>query len=477
MSEKCWQKISGKAAVATWVETETAQSDFGDERLAKRFHQLLSTMGGSMGDSIPLACADWANTKAAYRFLSNDRVNEYDILSGHFQSTRERSEAINGPLLVLHDTTEFSYQREQSDKVGIINTIKSGHRYGSVRYITTCGILMHSSLAITPEGLPLGISAVKFWTRDKFKGTAALKRHVNPTRIPIETKESIRWLENMHQTTQLLGSPERLVHIGDRESDIYELFCEAEKLGTRFLVRTAVNRLAGEGDTTVEAMMKASPIDGWHPIDVHDSKGGIEKATLAIKYKTMTIQPPIGKEKSYPPLTLTVINAKERNAPAHRKKIDWKLVTNLSVRSFEEAVAKLGWYAMRWKIEVYHKILKSGCRAEESKLRTAQRLANLIALFSILSWRVFWITMLNRVAPKASAGIAFTRREIDILASIAGGRSFCSISSCVCLLARLGGYLARANDPPPGNMVIWRGLTRLADIEFGTSLQVRNMGN
>ena len=231
-----------------------------------------------MGDSIPLACADWANTKAAYRFLSNERVNEHDILSGHFQSTRERAEAVDGPLLVLHDTTEFSHDRNRPEKIGVINTIKSGHRYGGTRYIITCGILMHSSLAITPEGLPLGIGAVTFWTRDKCKGTAALKRHVNPTRIPIETKESIRWLENMRQTTQLLGAPERLVHIGDRESDIDELFCAAAALGTRFLVRTAVNRLVGEGGTTVEAIMTASSLDGWHAIDVENGNGGTERA-------------------------------------------------------------------------------------------------------------------------------------------------------------------------------------------------------
>src|SRR5580704_17581216 len=113
-------------------------------------------------------------------------------------------------------------------------------------------------------------------------------------------------------------------------------------------------------------MMKAAPINGWHVIDVQDGERRVEKVKLAITYKTMTIRPPVGKEKRYPALTLTVIHARERDAPAHRKKIDWKLVTNLPVHNFEEAVAKLGWYAMRWKIEVYHKILKSGCRAEES---------------------------------------------------------------------------------------------------------------
>ena len=106
---------------------------------------------------------------------------------------------------------------------------------------------MHSSLVMTREGLPLGLAAIKFWNRDKFHGANALKRRINPTRVPIEKKESIRWLENLRQATELLGDPKRCVHIGDRESDIYELFCLAQELDTHFLVRTCVDRLAGEG--------------------------------------------------------------------------------------------------------------------------------------------------------------------------------------------------------------------------------------
>lgn len=104
---------------------------------------------------------------------------------------------------------------------------------------------MHSSLAVTVEGLPLGLAPVKFWNREKFKGTAQLKRKINPTRVPIEAKESIRWLDNLRQSLALFGEPERGIHIGDRESDIYELFCLARDLGTHFVVRTVVDRLAG----------------------------------------------------------------------------------------------------------------------------------------------------------------------------------------------------------------------------------------
>jgi Transposase DDE domain len=256
--------------------------------------------------------------------------------------------------------------------------------------------MMHSSLAVTTDGLPLGLGAVKFWTRDKFKGTAALKRKVNPTRVPIEHKESIRWLENLRRSTALMDDPGQCVHIGDRESDIYELFCAAQEAGTHFLIRTCVDRLAGDGNHTIADDMAEVRVKGLHRMEVRDKDGNPQKATLEIRYRKIRVLPPIGKQKRYPTLTLTVIHAEERGTPAGREKITWKLITDLPVRSRRGAVEKIKWYALRWKIEVFHKVLKSGCKAEEAKLRTAQRLTNLIALFCILSWRVFWMTMLNR---------------------------------------------------------------------------------
>ena len=154
-------------------------------------------------------------------------------------------------------------------------------------------------------GLPLGLCAVKFWTRDKFKGTAALKRKINPTRVPIEKKESIRWLENLKQSTELLDDPGRCIHIGDRESDIYELFCTAQEVGTHFLVRTCVDRLAGDGNHTVADEMDVTSVKGLHRIEVRDGKGDLEEAILEIRYRRIRILPPVGKQKRYPALTLT----------------------------------------------------------------------------------------------------------------------------------------------------------------------------
>jgi hypothetical protein len=192
----------------SWIDREIAGCEFEDVRLGRRFRNLLEQICDAVGESIPLACQDWANTKAAYRFLANDRVNEEDILSGHFQASRDRFASSKGFIFVLHDTTEFSFQRESREAIGVTFNVNSGRdKAGRLRSHTVCGILMHSSLAVTSEGLPLGLAAVKFWTRKKFKGTAALKKRVNLTRIPIEKKESIRWLENLKQSTTTLGDP------------------------------------------------------------------------------------------------------------------------------------------------------------------------------------------------------------------------------------------------------------------------------
>lgn len=460
-----------------WSHGEIDESAFSDARLGRRCGDLLCRLSDRMGGTIPLACQDWASTKAAYRFFSNPKVEEGDILAGHFDATRQRFAVTDGPILVLQDTTEFTYQRRNSHAVGFTKSVNSGRdKAGRLRHHTVCGILMHSSLVVTEDGLPLGLAAVKFWNRDKFKGTAQLKRKINPTRVPIEAKESVRWLDNLRQSMTLLGQPDRCVHVGDRESDIYELYCLAKDLGTHFVVRTVVDRLAGNGDHTVKSEMREEPIAGTHSIEVRGDNDTVEQVTLDIQYKRILVRPPIGKQKRYPALDLTVIHASEVGAPPGRKPVLWKLVTDLEVSSLEEAIEKIRWYAMRWKIEVFHKVLKSGCRAEDARLRTADRLANLVALFCIVSWRVLWMTMMARAAPDASPAIAFTTSEINILDRLVGDSGNRrakrgTIQLYLTKLARLGGYLARTSDPPPGNTVVWRGLRRLADIQIGVGLE------
>lgn len=337
---------------------------------------------------------------------------------------------------------------------------------------------MHSSLVVTTEGLPLGLAAVKFWTRKQFKGTDALRRKVNFTRLPIEEKESYKWLENLGQATALLNGPAGCVHVGDRESDIFELFCAAEEMGTKFLVRTCADRRAQDEGTTIHRVMRRVEVKGIHEIEVQDKDGKKDKATLEIKYETIRVLPPVAKQAACPAMELTVIHARETSQPRRRQRLEWKLMTNLPVQTLEDALEKIRWYTLRWKIELFHKILKTGCRAEQAKLRTAERLSRLIAVFCILSWRVFWMTMVQRTAPESGAEAAITPQEKMILDKLFGTpETSDSLSTYLTRIARLGGYLARASDAPPGNTVMWRGLSRLTDIQLGFLLAKGDVGN
>ncbi|MBN9518549.1 hypothetical protein J0H58_08535 [bacterium] len=187
---------------------------------------------------------------------------------------------------------------------------------------------------------------------------------------------------------------------------------------------------------------------------------------------------------------LTVVHAHERGTPAGREPIRWKLLTDLPVGDLAAAVEKLDGYALRWEIETDHKVLKSGCRAEPATLRTAERLTNLLAVLCVVGCRAFWLTMVNRTAPDAPPEIVLTAAEIAVLDRMATGTAPEAEASSpgtpeppravphyLRAIARLGGYLGRKNDPPPGNMVIWRGLTRLADILLGFELRTEVVGN
>ena len=318
----------------SWVDEETAECDLGDARLNRRLGTMLEALGERPGKSLPTAFQDWSNTKAAYRFFANEDVSEDKILEGHFAASALRIQATDGPILILQDTTEFSFKRSAPEKIGFTK-VSSGRKQKEGRHQkhAICGLLMHASLAITADGLPLGLTAAKFWSRDKFKGTTALKRKINPTRVPIEQKESMRWLDNLRRSSERTGVQERCVHIGDRESDIYELYCLAQDLGTRFLVRSCIDRLAEDGKTTIAQVMAAVQPSGTHEIQFRDAQGKDQHAVLSIKHATMTVRPPIGKQKKYRHHQLQVIHAQEIDPPRDRAPVFWKLITNLPRRN------------------------------------------------------------------------------------------------------------------------------------------------
>lgn len=469
--------------MSSWIENEFKNSEFVDLRLKDRIIRMAQQLSAGFGQSIPMACQDWAATKAAYRFIDNDRVTEDDILMGHFDATGTRIAATDGPILVLHDTSEFSFTREDNN-IGNTRKIRKnvGKNFvGGKQYFTKCGILMHTTLAVTADGLPLGLGALKFWTRKEFKGTTEQKRHINPTRIPIEEKESFRWIENLKLSTDRFGSPDRLVHVADRESDMYEFFNEAKVTQSHFLVRICVNRRTIKSINVYE-QMKTQPAAGVYKISFTDERGKLVETDLEVKFKTVELQLSDGrKAKRYGPLQASIVFAKEIGG---RKKgrplIDWKLVTDLPVTNLEEAIEKLRWYALRWRIEVFFKILKSGCKAEELKLREFERLSKLISLYCILSWRVFWMTMMNREAEAAPANLALTDEELKILDHLfppKDKRLRKLLPEYIAKIARLGGYMARSSDPPPGNQVIWRGPKKLGELSAGVQIGINFVGN
>ncbi len=243
-----------------------------------------------------------------------------------------------------------------------------------------------------------------------------------------------------------------------------------------------MDRLAQEGASSVAEEMEGVLVKGLHRIEVRDDKGNLSEAVLELKYRRLKIRPPVGKQANYSALVLIVIHACERHAPKGREPIEWKLFTDLPVTSREQAIEKLQWYAMCWKIEVFHKILKSGCKVEASGLRTAARLIRLIATCCIVAWRVFWMTMVKRAQPTAAPSVALTQEEIQILDQLRPDKPGAKpaarpLPDYIIKIAKLGGYLGRANDPPLGNIIMWRGLSHLADLTLGFSLHAKLVGN
>ena len=201
-----------------------------------------------------------------------------------------------------------------------------------------------------------------------------------------------------------------------------------------------------------------------HRVALRGPEGEAIDVVLEFRVRRVHVLPPIGKQRRYPALDLTVLHVIERDPPRGREPIEWKLLTDLPVRSCGDALEKVRWYAMRWKIETFHKILEPGCRAEESQLLSAERIANLLALFCIIAWRILWLTLAHRANPGG--------RPADSV-ELAGVPKRQHWPPTPRKLVRLGGYLGRSRDPPPGIAVLWRGLSRLADIELGMEVATR----
>lgn len=431
-----------------------------DKRIMKRLkmtgEQLFQTPTGS----IPQACEGIADMKGAYRLFDNKKVTPEGILAGHRESTITRINQ-HAIILLIQDTTKFDYSGHPSvDGLGLYSCFE-GNR----------GILLHTTLAITTDGVPLGIMDQKYWIRPiEERG----KKHERK-KLPTEKKESNRWIESLKKSTKgITGTFVKAVTIADREADIYDLFKSSMETKQDILIRAVgTRRVDGEEKILIESV-KSSEIAGQIRIRVprnSNEKKKEREVTLDIKYCPVQIKPPMrrGNDKTLLPINLNAIFAQEPDVAEGENAIQWLLLTSLAVSNLEDAVEKINWYKQRWKIERFHFTLKSGCKVEKLQLETVDRLENAISLYSIIAWKLIWLTHESREHPDDSCERVLEKHEWQSL--------FCMVNKnpnppnvpptlkeAVLMISKLGGFIGRKGDGNPGIMVMWRGLQRLNDI-------------
>lgn len=448
-----------------WMEEEFAAAALGDKRLVDRLMQLGEAFFSMPTANIPQACGSTAAVKAAYRFFDNEQVCMGAILKPHFEATEQR--IAHQPLvLVAQDTSTLNYTHHpMTEGLGPVNTIADKN----------IGLILHDTMAFTAEGTPLGLLDVQCWARDPAE---AGKRHKRQSKA-IEQKESFKWIESYRNVCDVQARcPQcQIIVMADRESDIYELFVEYLKTpkSAQLLIRAEKtrNRNVVDDQKQIERL--------WALMDETDCSGNVEvsvpprkdqyarTARLQVRFAAVTLKAPKHKTK-LPNVPLHAVYAKEVDAPADVKEpIQWMLLSSVPVTCFDEAKTALARYARRWGIEVYHRVLKSGCRIKDRQLGTARRLENCLAIDMVVAWRIHHLTWLGRETPNVPCTTFFEDTEWKALVgfmqkSLVVDAKPPSLKEAITMVAILGGFLNRKSDGNPGTETIWRGLQRLDDI-------------
>jgi hypothetical protein len=466
----------------SWARKEFGETDFGDERLGERLTRIADRLADSPESPINQACENWAETKAAYRFFQNENVSDKQILLSHVSQTVQRAKE-HQTILAIQDTSYFSYtDHEKTTGLGIL-TKKPGSNIVSAK-----GITMHTSFAVTTTGLPLGILDQKIYARKEIPEPLRKLKRANSQNIPINSKESFRWLECLEQSQKALkGEAVQVVTVCDREADIYDLFELADRIKAPVLIRADKNRIVNKASKCSEVtgewlaeFVKRLPCSGKIQVEIpaKDNKPG-RMALLEVRFGNIAVTQPRNhtpaKNQVPRKLQLNAICVEERHPPKGEEALEWILLTDLEVKNFNQAVEKIRWYCLRWRIEVFHKILKSGLNVEQCRLATADRLIRYLTVMSVIAWRIFWITLLGRSYPDLPCTQLLAEEEWQVLSSKITGQSTLpqkppSIREAIRWIAQLGGFLARKGDGEPGIITIWRGWKRLSDLSEGWSL-------
>jgi len=475
---------------AGWAAEEFADVCLGDKRLDARLVKLCDRFSDSPESPINQACADWAETKAAYRFFQNENVEAGAILSAHRRKTAQRANA-HDTVLALQDTSYFVYTSHiQTEGLGEMTMKKGNH----VEKIYSKGLVMHACLAITTEGLPLGLLDQNIFVRKlrpEHQKRRKGGRYIQDV-LPVEEKETYRWLQAL-KTTEAALPDTRVVTVCDREADLYDFFKLSHQLEADVLVRASANRTVNRRSRYAEKnvlklwdYMLGQPEAGSYEIEIpkraktkHAKAREARSATVTVRFAPLRLNPPRNnpkhKKESLPDIDMHAVYVVEHNPPAGEEAIEWMLLTSLPVESFDEACEKVRWYCLRWRIEMYFKVLKSGFRVEDCRLNHAERLIRYLMVMSIVAWRLFMITLIARTDPNSPCSAFLTITEWQVLfrkthKNQAAPAEPPRIGDVVVWIAKLGGFLARKNDGPPGTITLWRGWKRLTDLTEGWNL-------
>ena len=435
-----------------WTATELHDLDLGDKRLKKRAAHILEALLKAPQCSLPKACQSWSSTLAVYRFFWNEAVSHEALMASHFEATECRIRQQDSPvILCIQDTTELDFNGQDTEGLGRLS-------YDSQR-----GMYLHPTLCITPERLPLGITDTWMWSR----GLSKKADQTNPS-----IKESRRWIEGYERVAELAKRcPEqRLVYVGDRESDFYDLLKRAQQLDypADLLVRAQHNRALGDDTKLWDAVEKQSVLTKITFTKPRKQGEKPRKVIQEIKVLRYTLRP-----KSKQPMELTLVQAKEINPPAGKTPLVWRLVTNRKVETAEQACELLDWYRARWEIEMFLDVLKVGCRVEKLQLDTKERIEKALALYIMVAWRIMFLMRLGRTCPELPADLVFDPLEWKVsfrLGKNALPDGIPTLQQVLRNLAELGGFLGRKCDGEPGTKSIWLGYSRVLDCIYGIQM-------
>ena len=442
-----------------WAEEEFGNAELGDQRLTKRLIELAQQRGAKPNASIAESCGGWSGTQAAYRFYDNPQVTMEQIQASHRKSTVKRL-AQHALVLAVQDTTQVDLTNHpHTSGVGYLQDLKHS------------GFLLHTTLMVTAQREPLGLIQQQVWVRDPADYGKRHRRH----ELPTSAKESQKWLNSLTALSEVQKEvPQtQLVSVGDSEADMYALFAEAAQLDQPFLIRACRDRLIlNEEERHLWQYLEQLPVAGTLEVAIpRQAERPARVAKVSIRFAKVDLKVPFREKERLiaQDLTAWAILAREETPSADiAEPIEWRLLTNVPTASFDQACERVHWYSCRWVVEMFHRVLKSGCRLEERQFDDLENIQRFLAVDSVVAWRVLYLTLLSREAPDLPCEALLETYEWQALYCFVHKTTRLpaqtpTLSEVITWIARLGGFTASSKHLP-GSTVVWRGLHRLTDI-------------